>query len=116
MITHSVTYMTPWQLSYLLRCGESTVAGWRARGVGPAYRTHRQKRGYRGTLYTYRVTDVAKFLGGVWPESGQFMKTWQVAKHLGVSPGTVRQWRRRGRGPAPYYFVGLVRYLPEDLS
>lgn len=109
-----LSYLTPCQLAYVARCCVTTVAEWRRRGVGPAYETHAQKRGYRGTLYTYPVTELLRYTSGRWPETGRFLKTAQAAALLGISRDALRQRRRRGYGPAPVYFESLVRYVPED--
>jgi len=39
-----------------------------------------------------------------------------VALRLGVSPFTLRTWRRLGRGPAYMKFGKAVRYRPEDVD
>lgn len=101
------------QLSKLIRVGESTIADWRARGVGPAYRTNRFRIG-KGSKFFYLVRNVLKYTGGRWPKNGYFIKTAQAARLLGVTPGNLRQMRKRGTGPVPVYFEALVRYLPED--
>ena len=44
-----------------------------------------------------------------------FMKTEQVAAHLGLSPRTLESYRSRGGGPAFYVFGSVVRYLLSDV-
>ncbi|MCY4405937.1 MAG: helix-turn-helix domain-containing protein [Rhodospirillaceae bacterium] len=44
-----------------------------------------------------------------------FMKTEQIAKHLGLSPRTLESYRSRGGGPAFYVFGSVVRYLLSDV-
>jgi len=40
----------------------------------------------------------------------------EAAPRIGVAPGTLRNWRRQGRGPA-YLKVGkAVRYRPQDIE
>jgi excisionase family DNA binding protein len=40
----------------------------------------------------------------------------EAAPRIGVAPGTLRNWRRQGRGPA-YLKVGkAVRYRAEDIE
>jgi excisionase family DNA binding protein len=40
----------------------------------------------------------------------------EVAERLGVSPFTVRAWRRRGHGPRFMKMGRAVRYRPEDVD
>ena len=40
----------------------------------------------------------------------------EVAERLGVSPFTVRAWRRRGHGPRFLKMGRAVRYRPEDID
>lgn len=40
----------------------------------------------------------------------------EVAERLGVSPFTVRAWRRRGHGPRFMKMGRAVRYRPEDID
>ena len=44
-----------------------------------------------------------------------FMKTEQIADHLGLSPRTLESYRSRGGGPAFYVFGSVVRYLLSDV-
>ncbi len=44
-----------------------------------------------------------------------FMKTAQIAEHLGLSPRTLESYRSRGGGPAFYVFGSVVRYLLSDV-
>ncbi len=40
----------------------------------------------------------------------------QAAQHLGVSPHTLRTWRRLGTGPRYMKLGRAVRYQPRDLD
>lgn len=40
----------------------------------------------------------------------------EVAERLGVSPFTVRAWRRKGQGPRFVKFGRAVRYRSEDVE
>lgn len=40
----------------------------------------------------------------------------EAAERLGVSPFTVRAWRRRGHGPRFMKMGRAVRYRPEDID
>ena len=40
----------------------------------------------------------------------------QVAEWLGMSAGTLRAWRHRGKGPRFLRLGRSVRYLPSDLD
>jgi DNA-binding transcriptional MerR regulator len=45
-----------------------------------------------------------------------FYRESEAAKELGLSPNTLRIWRKRGKGP-PYYKVGKkVIYTSGDLA
>ena len=47
----------------------------------------------------------------------RLMTRREVAEHLGVAEGTLRNWNSAGRGPAPVkYGTSTVRYLPEDVE
>jgi len=40
----------------------------------------------------------------------------EASEHLRLAPGTLRQWRYRGRGPAFVRVGGKVRYRRGDLD
>lgn len=44
------------------------------------------------------------------------LNTVEAAQRLGLSPGTLQNWRIRGQGP-DYILLGkAVRYLPEEIA
>ncbi|MGO1522840.1 MAG: helix-turn-helix transcriptional regulator [Nesterenkonia sp.] len=47
----------------------------------------------------------------------RLMTRQEVADHLGVAEGTLRNWNSAGRGPTPIkYGTTAVRYFPEDVD
>ncbi|WP_460681953.1 helix-turn-helix transcriptional regulator [Nesterenkonia populi] len=45
----------------------------------------------------------------------RLMPRREVAEHLGVAEGTLRNWNSAGRVPAPVkYGTSTVRYVPDD--
>lgn len=50
--------------------------------------------------------------------NGETEKLWypvQLAKHLGVTTGTLANWRSKGRGPAFVRAGRSIRYRPSDV-
>lgn len=48
--------------------------------------------------------------------AGQLLTEAETARLLGVSPRTLRHWRRAGRGPVHVRLGGMVRYAPPDVE
>jgi excisionase family DNA binding protein len=40
----------------------------------------------------------------------------ELARYLGVKPGTLSAWRYRGQGPPAVKVGHLVRYRPQDVN
>jgi hypothetical protein len=48
--------------------------------------------------------------------AGPLLTEVETAQLLGVSPRTLQNWRRTGRGPVHVRLGGLVRYAPADVE
>lgn len=48
--------------------------------------------------------------------AGPLLTEVETAQLLGVSPRTLQNWRRTGRGPVHVRLSGLVRYTPADVE
>lgn len=48
--------------------------------------------------------------------NAQLLNTTQAAKYLGISPGTLNNWRYRGEGPSPTKLGRYVRYHIRELE
>jgi hypothetical protein len=49
------------------------------------------------------------------PPPGERMNSQQTATFIGISDGTLRNWRCVGAGPAHYKFRGVVWYWRRDV-
>lgn len=50
------------------------------------------------------------------PTSDRLLDTRAAARRLGLSPGTLQNWRHRGQGPAFVRLGKAIRYDEGDLS
>lgn len=50
------------------------------------------------------------------PTSDRLLDTRAAARRLGLSPGTLQNWRHRGQGPAYVRLGTAVRYIEGDLA
>jgi predicted DNA-binding transcriptional regulator AlpA len=48
--------------------------------------------------------------------AGPLLTEIETAQLLGISPRTLQNWRRSGRGPVHVRLGGLVRYAPQDVE
>jgi predicted DNA-binding transcriptional regulator AlpA len=48
--------------------------------------------------------------------AGPLLTEIETAQLLGISPRTLQNWRRSGRGPVHVRLGGLVRYAPQDVD
>jgi hypothetical protein len=48
--------------------------------------------------------------------AGALLTEIETAQLLGISPRTLQNWRRGGRGPVHVRIGGLVRYTPQDVE
>lgn len=48
--------------------------------------------------------------------AGALLTEIETAQLLGISPRTLQNWRRGGRGPVHVRLGGLVRYTPQDVE